>query len=1664
MSQIDLFSGRSAAAAKLLSSSSSAQNYRLKGDRALKETWRERAQDNVTAVKVARAIERQQRAATPGEQAFLARFVGFGASEIANSVFPVRGQSCKAGYEKIVSDLLAATSPQEWAALSRSTQYSHFTPEFVIRAIWQAVRRFGFRGGEVLEPGCGTGLFWSLMPDEFAVSSLLTGIEADPVTARIARLLHPRADIRQMDFTTPELRLPPQSLAIGNPPFSDRHVRTAASATTGMALHEFFVWRSIKSLAPGGLAAFVVSRYLMDKPNSVCRDRISDDADFLGAIRLPAGALRSAAGTDVVVDLIFLRRRQGAAEIGGESWQAVLPSPEAAIGYDPLINAYWLRRPEMVLGHHTVVSGQYGLAYSCRGRPEADLKVDLSIAVERLGKPPEEQDALSLTVKPPETVSGPAEPIHSVRIGNALDASPASREGSYFLAPGTGELCQVINGVGRKVAVKSGRGTEGMFASHAAIIRDMLPIRAAIRDVLRAQVEDCPWESAQVRLGDAYDTFIHRHGPINKLVVTKTEAENGDLKERSRRPNITPMMDDPDCFLIASIEEYDPATKIATRGPIFTRRVISSLPEMVIHTAADALAVTLNEMGRVDIERIAALLGSTIRQAVDSLGDAVYFDPRENEWQTDDAYLSGQVRDKLRDAIAAAATDPEAYQRNVVALTAVQPADLAPHEITARLGVPWIEPRDVMQFVIDVIGVTAPINYVPEISSWTVELQHFSGAAARSVWGTPQRHAGQLLDDGLNNRSPQVYRTVGKDLVEIDPAGTEAAKEKLAAIKGAFSEWVWKDTVRATRIAAHYNLLFNNLVPRSFSGKHLILPGASTVITPRDHQRRAGWRIVSSGDTYLAHTVGAGKTMALAIAIMEQRRLGFVSKPVLVVPSHCLAQFSREFLQLYPAARILVADEENFKKQKRQRFLARAATGEWDCIIITHSAFQFIVVPIEFERGIIQDQLKSYEDMTGKINASDRVSRKRLERLKEGLEARLSSLSYRRDGLTIEEIGIDQILVDEAQEFRKLSFATNMASLRGIDPNGSQRAWDLFLKARFIARKQPRRSLVLSSGTPITNTMGELYTLARFMSPDLLEQRGVSEFDAWAATFGDTRTELELQASGLYKPVTRFSQFVNVPELIAMFRSIADVVQKDDLREYVKLPRVKGGQREVITRAGSDVFREYQTRLAERIEEIAARRGPPVKGQDIILSVIGDGRHAALDMRLVGHPFDEPDNKLNALIATAFEIWEETSTVVYTQPGGKAYDKPGALQMIFSDIGTLAAENNRGFSAYAWIRERLVALGVPAAQIAIMQDYNTSVAKQRLFDSCNAGEVRFLLGSSKTMGTGVNVQTRLKALHHLDVPWLPSEIEQREGRAERQGNQNEEIRIIAYATLGSLDASMWQTNERKAKFIAAVMSGDTSIRTLQDMEADQAGQFALAKAIASGDSRLMQKAGLEADIARLYRQLDAHERDQWSIRHQVENARATIAEGLYIIPRLEADIAACTPSDDPSVFTLEGDAFEAWDAAGQALTGILRKAERAREIVECREIGRLSGFTLTMTVSISEDEIQGADGIMRKFDVSVELATSAQLYVYHLRSNTSGEGMISKMRGKLTGMADLLDDWRGRVERQQKHLSDYEPRLGRPFPHEADLAEKRDAMRKLDIELAATKKPKEVTP
>lgn len=1640
---------------------STQRNFYSAAARALAPTWQGRAVANIEAIMLADQLMTEGREATREEQTKLSLFTGFGASELANKCFrDPKNNEFRQGWEGIGASLEQLVSKEDHSSLARSTQYAHYTPESLVHAIWVAVTRMGFKGGNVLEPGMGTGLFLTHMPKRFQEQTRVTGVEADPVTGRIAKLLHPDADVRIEDFGLS--RIPDHfSLAIGNPPFSSRVVRSdAAYRRMGLLLHDFFIVKSIDHLRPGGIGAFITSQGTMDKRNSRVRHQIAQTADLVGAIRLPEGTFKDTAGTEVGVDILFFRRRYEGEDSNGVEW--VEARGASTPGHEDIsINEYFLNHPDMVLGIHTVGRGIYGpkLTYVCKPDRAKPLGAALKAAI--LSLPVDICDCDS-------SISALSAPV-----GTEIESNDNARlrEGSYFVSD-SDVLMQVIDGRAHVVPVKQGRGDAGIFQKHAKLIRALIPIRDAVRSILSLQERFESSVEEQINLNEVYDAFVEKHGFINHTDVhVSVDEETGERKELHRQPHLAPFRDDPDCWLVASIEEYDLEAGTARKGLIFDKTVIAREIEPEIHSAADALARCLNEFGRVDVAYIAGLLNKSEGDTIAELDTALFLDPESDSWQTQDEYLSGNVRHKLLVAAEAAAKD-HSYARNVEALEAVQPTDIPPSDITARLGAPWIPTTVIEKFAEEVIEVATKVRHVPKAASWTIDEYKFRyTTAVNAKWGTMRYDAGKVLLDALNSRIPAIYDetydAAGRATRELNAKETEAAKERLQAMKLAFEDWVWRESTRADELARLYNDGYNNLVNRRFDGSHLKLPGAVSTFRFYQHQKNAIWRMISAGSTYVAHAVGAGKTASIAAAIMEQRRLGLITKAVLTVPGHCLAQCAREFLALYPLAKILVADEQNFAREKRRRFLARAATGDWDCIIITHSAFKFIPLPVDFETEMMERMIEEYEAVIKSLDSDDGLTRKKLERMKETFKGRLENLKARKDDfLTMSEIGIDQIFVDEAQDFRKLSFTTNMSSLKGVDPNGSQMAWDLYCKAEFVrhTRRQMAgdkrvhvdRALNLASGTPITNTLGEMYTVQRFMDEGALCDRNLSEFDSWASAFGNTRTELELQPSGKYKPVTRFSEFVNVPELIAMFRAFADVVSAEDLRNYVKRPSILTGKRQIITAPPSAEFKGYQKLLEERIKVIENRKGSPKKGDDILLSVITDGRHAAIDLRFVipGAENDN-DNKLNKLIANVFRIYQESSDTTYLQPDGTPYDRRGGTQMIFSDLGTINVEKTRGFSAYRWIKDSLIALGVPSEEIAIVHDYNGSQAKNRLFADMRAGKVRITLGSTKKMGTGVNAQNRLIALHHLDVPWLPSDIEQREGRIDRQGNQNEWIGIYAYATEQSVDATQWQGNERKAKFITAALSGDRSIRRLEDVGEDAVNQFAMAKAIASGDPRLMQKAGLESEVSRMQRLRDAHYNEQHTIRSRIRSCEREIAHAERQAADYATDIDARGPMTLAFEITVGKLAFvdkkEAGKALKEAMADIDKRAPFTQDGIKHRKIGEIRGFEVQYSSRYFLEAIY----------CELELVTPNMRHDIRGRANTAGGVICNMLEEKLSDFESSMVRYQKLAEFNQDQIAQLVPRLGADFAFEGELAAKRAELEAIDADLARDKEAEE---
>ncbi|HAO01874.1 MAG TPA: hypothetical protein DCQ42_09110, partial [Halomonas sp.] len=1053
----------------------------------------------------------------------------------------------------------------------------------------------------------------------------------------------------------------------------------------------------------------------------------------------------------------------------------------------------------------------------------------------------------------------------------------------------------------------------------------------------------------------------------------------------------------------------------------------------------------LNQNGDLNIDDVAKLAGMSKQEVIDELGDLVYNDPAKG-WSMADEYLSGDVVAKLKQARQAARID-KSLERNVRALEAVQPPPLAPKDITVQLGTHWVLAADVQNFAAEALGEKISVAYSKTAASWSAD----GGSQGSSQWSTGDRSAGKIMDAILNNRQIRVTYRDSEGKTILDTTATEKANDVAKKMKEEFKRWIWSDAQRTERLTRYYNENFNNIVPRQFDGSHLTLPGVSLKFNLYPHQKRAIWRAIQNGNAYMAHSVGAGKTFSMIAAAMEERRLGLSRKPAFVVPNHMLAQFSKEFLELYPTANIMVADEKNFHTRNRQRFVAQAALNDPDAIIMTHSSFERIGMSAQFQEGFIKKQIDEMRDMLEEVGKDDRLTTKRVEQMIEQLENKLAAQTSgkkRDQALTFEEMGIDRLYVDEAHEFRKLDFATSRNNIKGIDPQGSQKAMDLFMKVQYLEQeKNPGRSLVMASGTPITNTMGELYTIQRFFQQGQLEKDGLEKFDAWSNHFGEVVEGFEQNAAGGYQIVSRFAKFVNVADLMSRVRSFMDVLTSNQLGDLVQRPNVKTGSRQVVVTPLADGYKEFQTQLSERIEAIKSRSGPPAPGDDIMLSVITDGRLSAIDMRFVDPTLPaDPNSKLNVTIDQLAEAYNETADWQY-RSGSTVDSNTGSTLMLFTDLGLgEASARNRGFNMKEAIRDRLIEQGVKPEHIAFMRDYKQHAKKERLFADLREGKKRILIGG-KDMETGVNVQKRLSHLFHLDAPWFPASVEQREGRAVRQGNQNSDVDLRAYAAKGSYDSSMWGMIGRKARFIEQAMSGDATLRSMDDVS--EASSFEMASALASGDERYLRLAGLRNDVERLNRLYSAHEREQQSMRGELSSTRDRVSSLGKKITALEKAVKQRSVIEAGSFSaTLGNTVFDSRDDFGAAAFQAFK--EKAESFTEGSvPLGKLGGFDLTyhgMTLKGSGD-----------FSASLEMDVPGDgepLAVFPIDPAMSVKGIATRAVNQVNRLDRDLSEARESLENNERRLSNIESRIGSEFAELQELTDKTNEMTDLEVELS----------
>lgn len=1416
-----------------------------------------KARDIIAAIRTLHTIEREQRPATADEKQTLAKFSGFG--PVALSIFPdpVTGTYKDAGWQSLGEELKSLLTPEEYDSAKRTTFNAFYTSPVVIERMHDALSRLGIAGdATILEPGCGTGNFMG----RGTSSQRFIGIELDAISGRIARALHPGHDIRIESFR--DTRLPEGQIdaVIGNVPFADVKLDYRGQK---LSLHDYFFAKSVDSLKSGGVLALVTSHFTLDKQNAAIREYLADKADFVGAIRLPSDAFKRE-GTAVVTDIIFLRKRPpgAAAHHVDDDWLGV--SPLSIDGAEVPVNRYFLNHPDMVLGTWSRQDTLYGgEGYSVKSSGELDRQ--LKQAIEKLPQ----FDPIELSAKEEEALPAFVPPPAERHVG----------EGSFFVGDDMA-IYQTFGGQGQKV-VYGGRELKADGAKTGKRIAALIELRDKARRVLQSQNEGWPEEHRdRVRrdLNRAYDRFHASFGPINK--TTFSETKDGSIIRRM--PNLVKFKEDPDAMLVMSLEDYDEITGKATKAAIMEKDVVGRrTPITQVESAEDGLLVSLNQTGGVDLALIARLYGKPEDEVKQELGELIFRNPENRRWETADAYLSGNVREKLR---IAARSGPE-YARNAQRLKAVQPPDVLPGDIEAALGAPWIPERDIQAFAAELFKVapsSIPVSHLQKDAVWNLDPDYAVKVSvpATSDFGTRRANGTWLLELALNMKSPTIYDTIDHgDRQErvVNQEATMAAREKQKKIKERFRNWVFADPDRTERLVRIYNDTYNNLRPRLFDGSHLDFPGMNEALALRPHQKDAVWRGMSSGNTLLAHTVGAGKTFTMAATGMKMKQAGLVKKPMYVVPNHLLEQFAREFIQLYPNAKLLVASKDDLRRDRRKVLTAKIASGEWDGIIVTHSSFERIGMSTEYQEQFLREQIDEYNQLLIEHAAergSNRNLIKTIEKQKAAREEKLKNLlasDKKDDGLVFDELGVDHVFIDEAHYFKNLETPTKMDRVAGIQTGGSERAFDVYMKARYLGRQNPGHGVTFATGTPVSNTMVEMYTMQRFLDPEGLQSRGIEHFDAWAATFGEVVDTMEISPDGGgLRQRSRFAKFTNLPELQQMFRAFADV----QTAEMLNLPRPKleGGKPKVVASPMSDEQFDLQQELVERYDRLRSEKIDP--RIDNALAITTDGRKLATDARMLSA--DAPDfaeSKINKLVDNVADIWQRTKDTRGTQ-------------LIFSDFGV--NPNDWGYSPYSQVISKLIERGIPASEIASIGEAETDAKKQALFEKVRNGTVRILIGSTQKMGTGTNVQKRLVALHHLDAPWKPAEVEQRDGRILRQGNQNKEVGIYRYVTEGSFDAYMWQALETKARFIGQVITGDNASRSAEDIGSQELS-YAEVKAIASGNPAVLTLAEADAELKRLSLLKKNHLDEQYVARLSVRDLPKIISGMQQRLAKLETD-------------------------------------------------------------------------------------------------------------------------------------------------------------------------------
>ena len=1551
-------------------------------------------QNNVAAIRLLKDLEAQGRSATPEEQEVLSRYVGWGGIPQA---FDETNEKWASEY----AELKTLLTPEEYASARGSTLNAHFTSPTVIEGMYQALEQMGVHPDTVLEPAMGVGNFFGLMPESMQNATLM-GVELDSITGRLAKQLYPQANITVDGFE--RVNLPDNSidLAVGNVPFGSYKLADPRYDKQNLLIHDYFFVKTLDKVRPGGIVAFITSKGTLDKQDSTVREYLAQRADLLGAVRLPNNAFSRNAGTDVTTDILFLQKRAQPPEQVPD-WVHL---GQTADGIP--INRYFETHPDMVLGTMAWDKSMYGNEWetTCAPIPGIELADQLSEALSKLS-PPDQQ---LLSQKGAVEVQELLERMET--------ADVEARNFSYTEVGG--KLYFVEDG--ERIPVEVPATTEKR-------IRGMIGLRGVTRNLIELQLyggTDEEIRTAQEKLGKAYDAYTAEYGLLNSTGNKRAFEQDSSY------------------CLLCSLEILDEDGNLERKADMFTKRTINQQVTIDhVDTASEALAVSIGERARVDLDYMASLLGTPgeTDSIIRDLKWVIYKNPEAgggplNGWETADEYLSGNVRKKLAAARAAAENDP-IFAENVAALEQAQPKDLSAAEIDVRIGVTWIDPQYYTQFVHELLKPPfylkkdIQVRYSPATGEWNVSgksRDSLNNSLAYVTYGTKRRNAYAIIEDSLNLRDTRIYDTVhnpdGTTSRVFNAKETMLAQQKQEQIREAFKDWIWKDPARRADLCQKYNELYNAIRPRSYNGEHIRFSGMNPEISLRPHQRNAVARMLYGGNSLLAHCVGAGKTFEIVAAAMESKRLGLAKKSLVVVPNHLTEQWGADFLRLYPGANVLVATKKDFEPANRKKFCSRIATGDYDAVVIGHSQFEKIPLSPERQKAILQEQIDQVIDGIQEAKAQDgeRYTIKQLEKSRKNLETRMKKLndqSRKDDVITFEELGVDKLFVDEAHGFKNLFLATKMRNVAGIGQSEAQKSSDMFAKCRYLDEITGGRGVVFATGTPVSNSMVELYTMMRYLQYDLLKSSGLEHFDSWAANFGETITALEMAPEGTgFRSKTRFAKFFNLPELMAMWREAADIQTADMLR----LP-VPAAEKITEVTTPSDFQRDLVADLGERAEAVRNREVEP--REDNMLKITSDGRKLALDQRLSDPTLpDDPESKVNACVRNVLQVWQDTEEIKGTQ-------------LVFCDLSTPKGDGS--FNVYDDMKQKMMAQGVPPEEIAFIHDAKTEVQKAELFAKVRKGQVRVLLGSTAKMGAGTNVQTRLAALHHLDCPWRPADIEQREGRILRQGNMNQTVKIYKYVTENTFDAYNWSILENKQKFIGQLMSGKNPSRSCEDVD-EAALSYAEVKALASGDPRIIEMTDLDSQVTKLKLLKANHEGQRYMLEDRLIQFFPKAINGTKEqIQGLEGDLAVLQahPQPDKEHFsiTVAGQTYTERKAAGQA---IIDACTKMTDVSQRVELGEYRGFPMTLW----------ADTATQKFQVTMKQNLS-----HTIELGSDPVGNIARLDNALAAIAENLEQNKGKLENLTAQMEEAKLEVKRPFPQEQELVEKTSRLNVLRIAL-----------